>query len=80
MKYDIKRKVHNIMDIKTHFWYSCLLNHNNWDQFMNLYIQIYYPSIGPAQAFGLWWSVHVFQNLGEKEFLKYIKITNLGNV
>ena len=58
------------MDIKTHFWYSCLLNHNNWDQFMNLYIHIYYPSIGPAQAFDLWWSAHVFQNLGEKEFLK----------
>ena len=55
-------------------------NHNNWDQFINLYIQIYYPSIGPAQAFDMWWSVHVFQNLGEKEFLKYIKITNLGNV
>ena len=45
---------------------------------MNLYIQINYPSFGPTQAFDLWWSVHVFQNLGEKEFLKYIQINKEG--
>ena len=33
---------------------------------MNLYIQIYYPSIGPIEAFDLWWSVFVFENLGRK--------------
>ena len=33
---------------------------------MNLYIQIYYPSIGPIEAFDLWWSAFVFENLGRK--------------
>ena len=74
MKYDIKRKFHNIIDIKVHFCYTILLNHMmNVDQFMNFYIQIYYPSIGPIKAFDLWWSVFVFENLGEKKQSKLKK-------
>ena len=68
MKYDIIRKVHNIIDIKIHFLYTCLLNHLIiGDQLMNLYIQMYYPSIGPSEAFDLWWSIFVFENIGKKE-------------
>ena len=32
---------------------------------MNLYLQKFYPSIGPHEAFDLWWSVFVFENLGK---------------
>ena len=35
------------------------------DQFMNLYLQKFYPSIGPIEAFDLWWSVFVFENIGK---------------
>ena len=43
------------------------------DQFMNLYIQIFYPTIGPVKAFYLWWSVFVFENLGETTIFQDIK-------
>ena len=65
-KYDIQKKICNIIDIKLHFLYTFLLNNINiGDQFMNLYIQIFYPTIGPIEAFDLWWSVFVFENLGD---------------
>ena len=35
---------------------------------MNLYIQIFYPTIGHKKAFDLWWSVFVFENLGDYYF------------
>ena len=65
-KYDIQPKVRNIFDIKFHFWYTFLLNHcNTGDQFMNVYLQKFYPSIGPNEAFDLWWSVFVLKYLGK---------------
>ena len=32
---------------------------------MNIYLQKFYPSIGPYEAFDLWWSVFVIENLGK---------------
>ena len=62
----------NIIDIKFHFLYTCLLNHLNiGDQFMNLYIVMIYPTISPFEAFDLWWSVFVFENLGDYNFSRY---------
>ena len=70
INYDIKRKVHNIIDIKIHFVYTFLLNNLMiGDKFMNFYIQMYYPSIGPHEAFDLWWTVLVFENIGKKDLL-----------
>ena len=38
-------RVNNIFGIKFNFWYTCLLNHLMiGDQFMNLYLQKFYPS------------------------------------
>ena len=66
---DIPKKMCNIIDIKLNFWYTCLLNHMMiGDQFMNLYIQVFYPTIGPVKAFYFWWSVFVFENLGDYKF------------
>ena len=53
------------MGFKLQFWYTLLLNHTNcFDQFMNLFLQLFYEKIGPNNAFQLWWSVFVFENIG----------------
>ena len=49
---------------------------------MNLYIQIFYPTLGPTNAFYLWWSVFVFENLGKIfKILKqvWLKLHNLAS-
>ena len=63
-KYDIKKHAFNIIDIKLQFVYTFLLN-LQFDQFLNLYLHLYYENIGPLKAFNLWWSYFVLENLGE---------------
>ena len=63
-KFDIKKRVSNIIDIKLHFVYTFLLN-VQLDQWLNIYLHLYYENIGPLKAFNLWWSYFVFENLGE---------------
>ena len=56
------------MDIKLQFWYTSLLNQIGFiDQVMNILLQIFYEKIGPNNAFELWWSVFLFENLGKSE-------------
>ena len=56
------------MDIKLQFWYTLLLNALlPIDQVMNIFIHEFYEKIGPNNAFELWWSVFLFENLGKSE-------------
>ena len=56
------------MDIKLQCWYTLLLNQlNPIDQVMNIFLQTFYERIGPNNAFELWWSVFLFENLGKSE-------------
>ena len=65
-KYDIIKSYQNIMDIKLQFFYTLLLNQTNViDQVMNIFLQIFYEKIGPNDAFSLWWSVFLFENIGQ---------------
>ena len=53
------------MDIKLQFWYTLLLNNLIViDQVMNIFIQLFYENIGPKNAFEIWWSIFLFENLG----------------
>ena len=54
------------MDIKLQFWYTSLLNQIGFiDQVMNILLQIFYEKIGPNNAFDIWWSVSLIENIGE---------------
>ena len=62
------------MDIKLQCWYTLLLNHlNPIDQVMNIFLQTFYEKIGPNNAFKIWWSVFLLENIGE---CKYKNITS----
>ena len=62
------------MDIKLQFWYTSLLNQIGFiDQVMNIFLQIFYEKIGPNNAFKIWWSVFLLENIGE---CKYKNITS----
>ena len=74
LKYDIKKSYQNVMDIKLQFWYTLFLNQLiPIDQVMNIIQQIFYENIGPKNAFDIWWSVLLFENLGKCKEI-YLKI------
>ena len=66
LKYDIKKSHQNVMDIKLQFWYTLFLNQiMPIDQVINIIQQIFYENIGPKNAFDIWLSVCLFENLGK---------------
>ena len=65
LKHAIRKSYQNIMDMKLQFWYTILLNNLIViDQVMNIFIQLFYENIGPKNAFEIWWSMFLFENLG----------------
>ena len=57
------------MDIKLQFWYTSLLNQIGFiDQVMHILLQIFYEKIGPNNAFDIWWSVSLIENIGECDY------------
>ena len=54
------------MDMKLQFCYTILLNNLIViDQVMNIFIQLFYENIGLKNAFEIWWSMYLFENLGK---------------
>ena len=65
-KYSIIKSYQNIMDIKLQFCYTLLLNQTIvLNAGMNIFLQIFYEQIGPDNAFELWWSVFLFEKIGQ---------------
>ena len=64
------------MDIKLQFWYTILLNNLVCiDAVIFIFIQLFYENIGIKNAFEIWWSMYLFENLGKgssskKNFVK----------
>ena len=65
-KYDIIKSNQNIMDIKLQFCYTLLLNQTIvLINVTSIFLQIFYEKIGPNNAFELWWSVFLFEKIGQ---------------
>ena len=79
-KYDIIKSNQNIMDIKLQFCYTLLLNQTIvLINVTSIFLQIFYEKIGPNDAFLLWWSVFLFDNIGQCRY-NFGKIHNKCNI
>ena len=55
-RYSLKKRPHNLMDIKLNYVFALILSQVFvYDQTKNVFIGIFYESLGPEKAFKIWW-------------------------
>ena len=62
-RYSLKKMPQNLMDIKLNYVFALILSQVFvYDQTKNVFIGIFYESLGPEKAFKIWWLGFLMDN------------------